>query len=171
MNSKVVKGLPVINVTDGSKIGDLERAFLDPNEKRIVGFVIDTGGGIMAPEHALLADAGEVHSLGEAALTLENAEPRGSEMTARYSDLIDLASLGGRHLYTAGGTHLGQISSSNFDERGYRLVDFDVSPGFFQTHRRVGADAIITIGPEVVVVDDGALTPGQPEPEGETSPG
>ena len=164
MNSKDVKGLPVINVSDGSKIGDLERAFIDPRDRRIVGFAIDTGGGFMAPEHALLVDVSEIHSLGPAALTLENANPRGSEMSSRYSELIDLESISGMPFFTSGGTHVGQVRSTSFDERAYSLSSFDVSPGFFQTHRDLPASSAITIGPEIVVAEDDVATPAEPAP-------
>ena len=163
MNSKDLKGLAVINIADGAQLGTVERAFLDPKLKQVVGFAIDTGGGLLSPESSLLADTVEVHSLGSGALTLDNASPRGGDTSARYGDLVDLHALTGREVYTESGLLLGHAGSAEFDERTFALSAIEVSPGFFQGHRAVPVGQIMTIGPEVIVVsrEVGVASPGE----------
>jgi sporulation protein YlmC with PRC-barrel domain len=147
-------GLPAINVLDGSKVGDVERAYLDPAERRIVGFSIRTGGGFMKPEGGLLADSVEVQALGDAALTLLNNSPQGSETTARYDELIDLGALHGREVFTDGGTFLGHVADSELDERTFVVSTIDVAPSRMGSNQEIQIGRVVTIGAEVVVVRD-----------------
>jgi uncharacterized protein YrrD len=162
VKSKNVKGLAVINVTDGAKVGEVERVFLDPKKKQVVGFVIDPGGGLLSPEASLLADTVEVHSLGSGALTLDSAAPRGGDTSARYGDLIDLATLHGRQVFTADGSYLGTIGSASFDERSFAMSTIEVSGGLFESTKEIPVSQIMTIGPEVVVVAAEAAGSGVP---------
>ena len=166
VNSKDLKGLPVINVADGAKVGSVERAFLDPARKQIVGFAINTGGGLLSPESSLLADTIEVHSLGSGALTLDNASPHGGDTSARYGDLVDLASVVGREIYTESGTFLRHVSEAEFDEPTFALSTVEIAPGFFQSHRAIPVGQVVTIGPEVLVVarEAGAPATGEAAP-------
>lgn len=156
MNEKELNRLIVINVADGSKVGEVERAYVDPKRKNIVGFAIDTGGGLFSPESAVMADTIEVHSLGSGALTLDSATPRGGETTARYDDLVDLASLHGHEVYTDDGTHLGKIDRIEFDEHTFALASFTIPSGLMGGGRAVPIGEVLTIGPELVIVSRGA---------------
>jgi sporulation protein YlmC with PRC-barrel domain len=160
VNSKDLKGLSVINVTDGAKVGTVERAFLDPARKQIVGFAIDTGGGFLSPESSLLADTIEVRSLGSGALTLDNATPRGGDTSARYGDLVDLATVVGREVFTESGALLGHVGEAAFDDGTYALSEIEVVHGVLQHRRTVPIGQVLTIGPEVVVVSAGAAPSG-----------
>jgi uncharacterized protein YrrD len=162
VNSKEVKGLAVINLTNGVKVGELERVFLDPKKKHVVGFVIDPGSGLLSPEASLLADTIEVHSLGSGALTLDSATPRGGDTSARYGDLIDLATLHGRQVFTVDGSYLGTIGSASFDERSFMMSAIEVSGGLFESNQEIPISQIMTIGPEVVVVAAEAARSGAP---------
>lgn len=156
MNDKELSRLTVINVADGSKVGEVERAYLDPVRKHIVGFAIDTGGGIFSPESSVLADTIEVHSLGTGALTLDSATPVGGETTARYDELVDLAGLRGREVFTDDGTYLGTIDHTEFDERTFTIASFDVASGLMGGRQPVPIGVVLTIGPDLVVVSRGA---------------
>lgn len=162
MKSTQIKGLPAINVRDGDKVGDVERAFLNPVERRVVGFVIETQTGLFQPERALMADTIEVQALGDAALTLINDEPRGAETTANYDRLVDLNALHGRDVYTEGGVHLGHVSEAEIDERDFTLSAIRIASGLFGHDHPIPVAQVITIGPEVVVVSAAASEATKP---------
>jgi sporulation protein YlmC with PRC-barrel domain len=163
VKSSDLKGLPAINIADGAKVGDVERAYFDPAKKHIAGFAIAVEGGFLQPERAVIADTIEVHSLGSGALTLDSAEPKGGDTSQRYGDLIDLDEVIGRDVFTEGGVHVGPVSAAEFDERTFMLASIEAAPGFHKTHRTIPVGQVTTIGPDVVVVSSAALDPPAPE--------
>lgn len=138
-------------VAGGKQVGDLERAYFDPKQRKIVGFAITTGGGFMTPESGLIADTNEIQSIGGDAIMLMGPSPSGAQTNEQYSDLIDLDTLHGRDIYTEQGQRLGRIEWSEFDERSFALTRMGVHTG--DGHDQVmSADRIIAIGPDVVTV-------------------
>jgi len=156
VNDKQLHRLTVINVANGSKVGEVERAYVDPTRKHIVGFTIDTGGGLFSPETSVMADTVEVHSLGTGALTLDSATPGGGQTSGRYDDLIDLSGLHGREVFTESGILLGSVGDVEFDERTFAISAIGVHSGAFQGGRSVPVGQVLTIGRELVVVSRAA---------------
>lgn len=153
MNDKQIKGIPVISVADAEQLGTVERAYLDPELRRIVGFSFHQAGGFLQPESAPLVDTSDIQSFGPDVLTLANpAMIRGKETADRYGELMDVDRLHGRQVFTEDGQDLGKIDSVEFDEHSYRLTGFELGSGFFDSPQPVVVDDIVTIGPEVIVV-------------------
>jgi uncharacterized protein YrrD len=164
VNSKDVKGLPAVDAIDGERIGIVERAYLDPAARRIVGFAVGTGAHLFASESSRMVDVGEIVGLDAEALYVRDPSAvTGAETTRRYGDLIDLDDVGRRHVVTEGGTALGAIASAEFDERGFALVGLEVAPGHFRRHTAIPVEQVVTIGPELVIVRDEVAAPA-PEP-------
>lgn len=153
VNDKQLKGIPVISVADAEQLGTIERAYLDAETRRIVGFSFHQSGGFLQPESAPLLDTSDIQSFGVDVLTIANpAMIRGADTAARYADLIDVDRLHGRQVFTEDGQDLGKIDSIEFDEHSYRLTGFEIGTGFFENPRPVLVDDIVTIGPEIIVV-------------------
>ncbi|MDP9362884.1 MAG: PRC-barrel domain-containing protein [Chloroflexota bacterium] len=171
MKNSDLKGLPAINIADGAKIGDVERAYFDPVKKHVAGFAIAVEGGFLHPERAVIADTIEIHSLGSGALTLDSAEPQGVDTSQRYGELIDLDEIVGRDVYTEGGVHVGHVSAAEFDERTFTLAEIEVAAGALRHQRAISVGQITTIGSDVVVVSSAVLDPPPPEviPRAESS--
>lgn len=158
MNDKQLKGLPVITLADGQTLGRVERAYLDPAAKRIVGFAYAASGGFMQPESSPMIDASDIEALDASGLVLADAAAvRGQETIARYVDLIDLHELTGRQVFTENGKSLGRILSLSFDEDTFALTALEVDAGFFANPTPVPAGQILTIGGDVVVVGDAVV--------------
>jgi uncharacterized protein YrrD len=166
VNDKDLHRLTVINVADGSKVGEVERAYVDPKRKHIVGFTIDTGGGLFSPETSVMADTIEVHSLGTGALTLDSATPGGGQTSGRYDELIDLSALPGRDVVTDDGTLLGSVGHVEFDERTFAISAIDLQSSLFGGGRSIPVGQVMTIGRDLVVVSRAAAEPaaGSPSP-------
>ena len=162
MNSKHVKGTAVVSIADGAKIGTIDRAYFDPATKQVVGFSLASGGGLLSGggEPAMTIDIDEIHSLGPDALTVDSAAAaRGQRTSAATESLVDMDDLTKRKVLTEGGTLVGQLASVDFDEKGFRLTDIEVSPGFFKSNKKVPIDQIVSIGSDVVVVADAVCAP------------
>jgi uncharacterized protein YrrD len=169
MNSKHLKGLAVISIADGAKLGTIDDIYLDPAAKRVVGFSVAGGSVGGAPDAGLTIDATEVHTLGQDALTLADmTSPHGAGVSAAYGSLALLEDLAKRKVVTEGGTHVGQVASVEFDEQTFALTQVEVSPGFFRTNRSVTADQLVSIGEDVVVVADAVLAEAEPATTGAT---
>ena len=163
VNSKHLKGITVLGIADGERLGSIERAYLDPTNRRIAGFAVSALGGFMQPELDRLVDAEEVHSLGPDVMTVaDTLSPIGRKINARYADFIDLNQLIGRQVITEGGTAIGQIASIDFDQASFRLTQMEVSPGFYATVTILPIDQVITIGLDIVVVVNAVGDPSGP---------
>lgn len=169
MNSKDVKGITVISIANGTKLGTVEHAYLDPKTKRVVGFAAHRGGGLLSaePDIGLVIGSDEIHSLGPDALTLDDAAATSGTALDENLGLILLSDLNKLQVYSEGGTLVGQVASADFDEQSFDLTGIEASPGFFQANTTVPIDQVLTIGQDVVVVSDAALaqTDGEPQPE------
>jgi|GEM_PF-1833814 len=153
MNDHDIKGIRVISVSDADQLGTLERAFLDPAERMIVGFSYHASGGFLKPESNPLIDTGDIQSFSQDVLTLANkAMVRGEKTTSRYAELVDLNRLHGEKVVTEDGRALGAIHAVEFDEHSYKLTGVEVSAGHFEKNTVIAAGDIVTIGTDVTVV-------------------
>ena len=156
VNSKHVKGLAVVSIADGSKIGSVDRGFVDPATKQVVGFSLGGGGGLLGGgEPAMTIDVDEIHSLGPDAMTVDSATAaRGAQTSAAAGALVDLEDLSKHKVLTEGGTLVGQLVSVDFDEKSFRLTQIEASPGFFKSNKHIPLDQVTSIGGDVIVVAD-----------------
>ena len=157
MNSKDVRGLAVLAIGDGTKVGTIDHAYLDLAAKRVVGFSISGGVGPFggAREGAPTVAASGVRSMGPDALTLDDVAAAHAAWTgASYGPLAPLDELAGRKVVTEGGTNVGEVASIAFDDRTFDLTEIEVSPGFFKTNKHIPIEHLVRIGQDVLVVAD-----------------
>lgn len=160
MNSKQLKGLAVISIADGEKLGTIDRVLVDPAAHKVVGFGVRHGGGGIIPTpmdsaDEELIDVDDIHALGQDAITLDDkGKVRGDNTRAQGAKLIDLDELTKLKVVTEGGTYLGDLASAEIDEISYAFKELEVSPGFFQSNRHVPISQIVNIGHELIVVSD-----------------
>lgn len=162
MNSKQVKGLAVISISDGKKLGSVNHLFIDPAQKQVVGFSVSGSHGLLSadPDQGMIVDAKDVHSLGPDALTLTDASAaRGEATNTAYGGLLDADQLTKRKVMTEGGTLVGQVASLEFEPSSYRLTGIETSPGFFKSNRMIPIEQVTNIGEELVMVTDAVCAP------------
>ena len=168
MNSKELKGIPVLSIDDGEKLGSVSRAYVDAAQKRIVGFAYNAGGGFLKAESEPKLDADEVHTLGPDALMLDKkVGETGASMSERYSQLLILDDIGSLPVLSESGISVGQIASVDFDHHSYQLTQIEVSPGHFKSNQAILIDQVLTIGRDYVIVQDAVVTPATPPEETE----
>ncbi len=164
MNSKQVKGLSVISIADGKKLGSISHIFIDPVQKQVVGFSVGGSHSLLStdPDQGMVVDAKDVHSLGPDALTLTNTSAaRGDATNSSYGGLLDAEQLTKRKVLTEGGTMVGQVASLEFDPATYRITGIETSPGFFKSNQMIPVEQVTNIGEELVLVSD-AVCAGDP---------
>lgn len=154
MSTKLVKGTPVVSLSDGSKLGTIDRVYLDPERKEIAGFSFHQGSFI--GKTTGMVDASDVHAFGADAVTVADPSVVRSELAigTRREGLVELEGLLKRKVLTAGGTYVGQIVSVRFGHESHRLTAIEVSQGFFQENRVLPVEVVEHLGEELVVVAD-----------------
>ncbi len=160
MSTRLVKGTAVVSLADGKKLGSIDRVYLDPERKEIVGFSFHHGG-LFGAKTTGMVDVSDVHAFGPDAVTVDDVTAVRSELAleAHRDALIDLEDLLKRKVLTEGGTFVGQVVSVRFAQDSYRLTAIEVSPGFFQENRLVPSQEVEQIGDELIVVSDTVCSP------------
>lgn len=154
MNSQHVKGLPVVSIADGQRLGSVTEVYMDPDGRAITAFVVGQGGSLLtaSDDSARVLDAGNVRAIGPDAMMVGDSSaleiPSGEESRFRLDDLLK------RKVVSESGEYVGQVASVEFDERGMRITGIEVSPGFFKSNRTLASDHVINIGEELVIVSD-----------------
>lgn len=157
MKNSHLKGIGVISISEGKKVGTIDRAYFDPERRSVVSFVVHEGGGMLSaePDRSRIVDASDVHSLGPDALMIQDESAlRGDELTTPDADLMELDELATRKVVTEGGTRVGDVAAIDVDEQSFALRSVEISPGFFQTNRTIPADQVVSVGLDVLVVSD-----------------
>jgi uncharacterized protein YrrD len=160
MNSEQVRGLPVINIADGTQAGIADRVYLDLAAKHVVGFSHTDGVGPFGGgrDNAPTVAAAGVHFLGPSSLTLDDLTvARAAWDNGQYGALVSLDDLAGCQVVTEDAITIGTVVSVTFDERTFALSEVEISPGFLKTHTHIPLDQLIRIGQDVVVVADAVV--------------
>jgi uncharacterized protein YrrD len=160
MTLKDLKGMAVISIEDGTKIGTISRVYVDPAEKRVVGISVDPGSSLIEADSTRLIDVADVHSLGPDALTIDDASKiEGNETNERWMDLVDMDRMTNDKVVTVGGEQVGGVAGVQFNPQDFMLTGIDVSPGFFKTNKFVPIDMVTTIGPDMMIVSNAVCAP------------
>jgi len=156
MNTKRLKGLAVISLADGRKLGAIDEVYVDPGTRTVASFGGRQTGGLL---HAgggppWVVDVDAVHALGADALTVPDAGALREAAGGGRTGVIAGEDLTKRKVLTEGGTYVGQVVSLDFDPTTYRLAAIEVSPGFFKSNKHVPDNQITNLGSDVVIVSD-----------------
>lgn len=153
--SKELAGLAVIDVRDGRKLGTVAETIVSPNDGRLLGFIVKSGGMLNRDESAVEID--DVRSIGSDAVTVEGDEmvrrveatrPEFQEARAGERALI------GRKIVTQGGSVVGQIADFVINDEARRIGSLLIRGGMFESGDAIPAARIVSVGPDVVVVSD-----------------
>ena len=158
MNSNQLHGLPVLSLESGEKLGTLARTYLDGPQKRLAGFAYTESGGFLKVESEPKIDTKDVRTVGPDAVIVDRRESvDGDVVSAHYEDFLVLDELIHRPVLSRNGTSVGQVASVEFDNRSFHLTTIEVQHGRFAAHQQVPIRQVVTIGPDYVIVNDGAI--------------
>jgi uncharacterized protein YrrD len=155
VTTRLVKGTPVISLTDGSTLGTIDHVYFDPDHLAVVGFTFHKGG-LFGGGTSGLVDIADVHAFGPDAVTITDVSVVHSDLAVatRLGELLDLEELLKRTVMTDSGTRLGHVGAIQFGDASHRLTALDVVAAGSGEHCPIGADEIQAIGDEMIIVAD-----------------
>ncbi len=166
--STELKELPIISIAQGEEFGTVKDLITDPEAKAIVALVIADCNWY---EGAKVIPFSDVDSIGDYAITTENTNSV-VELTST-PELLDLLKrkirVVGARVITRGGRFVGTVAEFSLDCETGAVLGLELSEDSnipSPEERVVPAAAIVTIGRDVIIVNDevdGELSAGHPE--------
>jgi sporulation protein YlmC with PRC-barrel domain len=151
MRSATLKGMSVVSIAEGARLGRVDDLLIDTAERRVVALhCSDQGRRFIVPfQH--------VRNIGKDAITVESSqvtqiEGQGAQApnTLRLDDFLKLKAV------DESGTLVGTVSQLDIDAISGQLVSLDVHKGgvlgLGGTTTTVAAEQILAVGPEIVTV-------------------
>ena len=163
-----LSGRAVVNIDTAEKVGRVDRVVLDPDARRVAGFLVSRGSGADGNAMHMTVPAASVHAVGPDAVTIHN---RGGVPTATVDHLHELPSaseLIGRKVVTVDGRLLGRIGDVLVDRRDGAIVAYPIGDddvlgrieSLFKGRKKMmylRADAELRSGDDLVVAPEGAV--------------
>lgn len=155
MDAKTLKGIAVVAIKDGEKVGAVDKVRFDLERRGLAALTVGTGGLIGGQTYYL--PAASIQSVGGDAVMIPDRSVLLTDSAAdrfqQYPTLEDLQSL---KVVTEGGAVAGSVSTVHFDETDGSLTEIEVEPpgltGVFRAHLHVPIGQVISIGRDVVVI-------------------
>lgn len=149
-------GIAVIDVKDGTKIGEVEEVVVSPDDLRLLGFVVGSGRFLGHEEH--IVETADIRAIGDDAITVDGQEAaRTSEASteAFREARSGKRRLEGKKVITEKGSVLGTVSDALLDEDGKRLSALLIGGGLLQSAETLQIDRVASVGPDVIVAREG----------------
>lgn len=152
MDTHTLKGMAIISMQEGTKLGKVEQPLLDLTARRVVALQVrGTSGTFIVPFDA-------VTSIGADAITVASSAVTQTPSAGVAADeLRDLDELGTLKVVDHAGTYLGTVSQVEIDPVSGAITRLDAHTGGMLgmggTTTPIDARAIISVGPELVTVN------------------
>jgi uncharacterized protein YrrD len=150
-------GRAVIDVDAAEKLGTIEKLILDPEARRVAGFIVTRGGRFSGNKAHTTIPSSAVHVIGPDAVTVKQTETASTEISRletlpRGSDVI------GRKVVSEDGRYLGKVDDvllegDNGRIFGYTLADHRGDG----KHPYLPADANLRAGKDFIVTSESAM--------------
>ncbi len=154
-----VKGLSVITMAEGTKVGSVDELLVDPEAKAVRWMRMHTGG-LFGERSWVPMDA--VHGLTEDVVTVTGVDalqkPSETALVEGGRPVV------GTPVVTEAGQHLGQVRDYEFAPDTFALMSLAVPQGklFSERTLTIPANQVVTIGKDVVVVANAVAAPTAP---------
>jgi uncharacterized protein YrrD len=156
MDVKSLKGIAVVSIASSEKLGSVDEVVIDTQEGRLGALRVGSGGLLRKDRQYVPFQA--IRSIGADAVMVENEAVLQQSFETRASGYHSLENLSGLRVVTDGGTYIGNIVTVHFDEKEGRLTDFEIGQGgiggLFGSSKVFGAESIVSIGRDIVIVPD-----------------
>jgi uncharacterized protein YrrD len=164
MDVKKLKGIAVVSVRDGEKLGQVDDVIIDAQERRL-GAVRIGSGSLLRKDHQFVPFEA-VRSIGDDAVMVEDQTVLQKTYGERAAGYHSLGTIGGLRVVTDGGSYIGNVTTAHFDPASGALTDFEVGhsglSAVFSSNRVVAADSVTSIGIDIMIIP-AALIDGRPE--------
>ena len=146
-------GLKVIDIKDGTDLGQVGEVVLSPDDLKLLGFVVKSGGFLAQEER--IVEASDVRAIGEDAITVDGQEAAHTSeaSTEAFRNAREgNRRLAGKRVITDKGSVVGTVSDAILDEDGRQLAALLIGGGLLQSADSLHVDRITSVGPDVIVV-------------------
>ena len=159
ISGRELVGKPIYALDRGEEIGEVENLIFDPDQRRVVGFVLEEGGLFRSPQ---VIPFENIESIGPDAIVLKRGAPL--EMPPEEVDANRLKegfNLTGRKVVSERGHDIGTVYDLDIDELTGRVIGIEVTQGLFQDtaegKKQIDYDHIQQIGKDAIIVSEAAL--------------
>lgn len=152
-------GMPIYSLDRGEEIGEVENLIFDPDQRRVIGFVLEEGGLFRSPE---VIPFENLESIGPDALVLKRGAQRDTPPEGvDPKEIKEGFNLTGRRVISERGHELGTVYDLDIDELTGTVTGVEIKRGIFQDtaegKKRIGFEYIQQIGKDALIVSEGAL--------------
>jgi uncharacterized protein YrrD len=155
MDTKKLKGIAVVTVEGGEKVGNIEDILFNTSRRCIQAFRVSSGGLFGSNQRIELADVGNIGT--DAVMVHDRSvlrdEPRDRDQ-AEYPNLDSITSLS---IVTRSGDYVGNVGTVDVDEHTGKLPAVEASGGGIVgmfMRKTIPMDQVISIGRDVMVIPD-----------------
>lgn len=125
IRAKELGGRAVVDVDAAEKLGKIDRIVLDPESRRVAGFVVSKGSTIFNNDKDIVISASCVHAVGPDAVTVHRTA--GFDTGVALDALPRVSDIAGRKVVSEQGRLLGTVDDVLIDERDGRIVGYSLS--------------------------------------------
>jgi uncharacterized protein YrrD len=154
-----IKGLPVVTMAEGKRIGKVDDVLIDPDGKGVAWFRVHSGGILGGDRWWVSARA--VHGMGEDAVTIKSEADVLAPADAPEAEAMVKArrTIIGSKVVTENGEQLGEVRDYEFAPDTFALTYLFVPPSMnlFGQLLTIAADRVLMIGEDAILVSAGAL--------------
>lgn len=140
IRAKELGGRAVVDVDAAEKLGKIDRIVLDPESRRVAGFVVSKGSSIFNNTEDIVILASSVHAVGPDAVTVHRtAEVAGA---GSFDGLPRVSDIAGRKVVSDQGRLMGVVDDVLIDERDGRIIGYALAGDGLddKLHNLVSAD-------------------------------
>ncbi len=171
MDIKTLKGIAVVSIDDGARLGAIHDILFDLDNKNVRGFVVSSGGIFGGTSRIL--DMSDVKSIGVDAVMIASRDllkaDRDDERYKQFPNFHDATSL---RVVSQSGALVGDLATIMIDPANGTFTDIQVSKGglfsSFRSNLVVPATSVIRFGRDVAVIPD-EYAPTSDEPHEDVS--
>jgi uncharacterized protein YrrD len=161
MNASSLKGMAVVSLQEGTKLGQIEQPLFDLATRRLGAFQVKGESG------SFILPFAQIDHIGPDAVTVSSSQVTQSASTAGVTDaLLDLHELGKLKIVDQSGTFLGTLGDVEVDPVSGQITKLEAHKGGILgmggTTTPIEAEAIVMVGSELLTV---TAEPEPPAPE------
>jgi uncharacterized protein YrrD len=157
MDVKSLKGIAVVSIKQGEKVGTVDDVLFDMENRRVIAFKLIKPGFLRSGGIAITME--DVESIGKDAVMIQHRDrirdlknERDLQARPGYSDLSAL------RVVTQDGTYVGNLSTVQVDPQTGKLTQIEITGGGLIDRLRrnqvVEMDEVVSLGTDVVVIPD-----------------
>ncbi len=148
MHSDKLKGMAVVSVGEGARLGRVEESLFDPQDLRLAAFRIKGDGG------TFIVPLEKVQTIGADAVMVESSAA--TQVAAADSTLVGWDALQKRKVVDESGTLLGTVNNMDLDTTTGEVLNLTVRKGGMLglggATTEVEATRIKSVGPELITL-------------------